>query len=53
MQLQTSEGKTGAVVVSTVKEAWEVWNAGLVKEGVVNDVRIPDIPSVIGSLIGY
>ncbi|KAH6917414.1 hypothetical protein BKA70DRAFT_1252119 [Coprinopsis sp. MPI-PUGE-AT-0042] len=38
LQLQTSEGNTGAVVVSTVKEAWEVWNSGLVKQGVVNDI---------------
>ncbi|KAG2023651.1 hypothetical protein CC2G_001282 [Coprinopsis cinerea AmutBmut pab1-1] len=37
-QLQTSEGSTGAVVVSTVKEAWEVWNAGLVEDGVVRDI---------------
>ncbi|TFK30411.1 hypothetical protein FA15DRAFT_683766 [Coprinopsis marcescibilis] len=38
LQLATSEGKTGAVVVSTVKEAWEVWNSELVKDGYVNDI---------------
>ncbi|KAF5314150.1 hypothetical protein D9611_006780 [Ephemerocybe angulata] len=37
-QLDTKEGSTKAVVVSTIKEAWEVWNSGLVKEGLVNDI---------------
>ncbi|KAJ3524613.1 hypothetical protein NMY22_g10919 [Coprinellus aureogranulatus] len=38
LQLMTGEGSTGAVVVSTIKEAWEVFNSGLVKEGIVNDI---------------
>ncbi|KAJ3507761.1 hypothetical protein NMY22_g16829 [Coprinellus aureogranulatus] len=38
LQLVTGEGSTGAVVVSTIKEAWEVFNSGLVKEGIVNDI---------------
>ncbi|KAJ2913396.1 hypothetical protein MD484_g7004, partial [Candolleomyces efflorescens] len=38
LQLQTRNGLTEAVVVSTVKEAWEVFNSGLVKDGVVKDI---------------
>lgn len=34
----TREGSTKAVIVSTIKEAWEVFNSGLVKDGIVDDV---------------
>jgi len=37
-QCKTSAGKTGAVVVSTVKEAWEIWDAGLVKDRTIYDI---------------
>ncbi|KAJ8487514.1 hypothetical protein ONZ45_g14313 [Pleurotus djamor] len=38
LQLQTDVDNTKAVVVSTVMEAWEVVRAGLVKEGIINDI---------------
>jgi len=38
LQLKSSTGTTGAVVVSTLMEAWEVVNAGLVSDGTVNDI---------------
>jgi len=34
----SSAGKTAAVVVSTLMEAWEVVRGGLVADGTVNDV---------------
>ena len=37
--LKSSTDKTSAVVVSTLMEAWEIVNAGLVADGTVNDVR--------------
>ena len=39
LQLVTNSATSHAVVVSTVMEAWEVVNSGLVAEGVVKDVR--------------
>ena len=38
MQLVTSKDKTGAIVVSTVMEAYGVVRAGLVADGTVKDV---------------
>src|ERR1700729_1125709 len=38
LQLVTGADKTTAVVVSTLMEAWEVVRAGLVADGMVNDV---------------
>jgi hypothetical protein len=38
LQLVSSAGKTAAVVVSTLMEAWEVVRGGLVADGTVNDV---------------
>ena len=38
LQLVSGSDKTTAVVVSTVMEAWEVVRAGLVADGMVNDV---------------
>jgi D-serine ammonia-lyase len=39
LQLVTSEDHTDAVVVSTLMEAWQVIQAGLVEDGTVKDVR--------------
>ncbi|ESK97938.1 alanine racemase [Moniliophthora roreri MCA 2997] len=38
LQLQSEAGKTNAVVVSTLMEAWQVVKAGLFKDGVVKDL---------------
>ncbi|CAL1695700.1 unnamed protein product [Somion occarium] len=38
LQLVSSSDTTYAIVVSTLMEAWEVVNAGLVKDGIVNDI---------------
>ncbi|KII94064.1 hypothetical protein PLICRDRAFT_50053 [Plicaturopsis crispa FD-325 SS-3] len=38
LQLNSSADKTGAVVVSTLREAWGVVDAGLVADGTVNDI---------------
>ena len=38
MQLQSSSGRTSAVVVSTLIEAWQIVTGGLVKDGTVDDV---------------
>ncbi|KAI0052860.1 hypothetical protein FA95DRAFT_1532211 [Auriscalpium vulgare] len=38
MQLVSSANKTHAVVVSTLMEAWQVHNTGLVADGTVNDI---------------
>ena len=39
LQLKSSSGKTDAVVVSTLMEAWKVLQSGLVADGSVMDVR--------------
>ena len=41
LQLSNAGGKTHAMVVSTLMEAHEVFNAGLVADGTVNDVCLP------------
>ncbi|KDQ63585.1 hypothetical protein JAAARDRAFT_118999 [Jaapia argillacea MUCL 33604] len=38
LQLVTTVNKTDAIVVSTMMEAWEVVNAGLVADGTVKDI---------------
>ncbi|KAI0032750.1 putative serine dehydratase domain-containing protein [Vararia minispora EC-137] len=38
LQLISDADKTGAVVVSTLMEAWQVVNSGLVSEGTINDI---------------
>lgn len=38
LQLQSSSGRTHAVVVSTIMEACEVFRAGLIADGTVTDV---------------
>lgn len=38
LELVSSSDKTDRVVVSTLMEAWEVVNAGLVADGTVKDV---------------
>jgi D-serine ammonia-lyase len=38
LQLHSEAGKTDAVVVSTLMEAWQVVKAGLFRDGVVKDV---------------
>ncbi|KAI0076068.1 hypothetical protein K474DRAFT_1645622 [Panus rudis PR-1116 ss-1] len=38
LQLQSSSDSTHAVVVSTLMEAWQIVEAGLVKDGVVKDI---------------
>lgn len=43
LQLRSEAGETSAVVVSTLMEAWEVVQGGLVKDGTVKDVSISRI----------
>ncbi|TFK41192.1 hypothetical protein BDQ12DRAFT_679050 [Crucibulum laeve] len=52
LQLVSSEDQTHAVVVSTLMEAWEVVKAGLVAEGIVNDILygLPVAPNKIADL---
>ncbi|KAL0576370.1 hypothetical protein V5O48_005629 [Marasmius crinis-equi] len=52
LQLESKGGKTGAVVVSTLMEAWNVVNAGLFKDGTVNDLLygLPVAPNKIEDL---
>lgn len=38
MQLRSAGGESGAIVVSTLAEAWGIIRSGLVEEGVVEDV---------------
>lgn len=38
LQLVSDVGKTSAVIVSTLMEAWEVVRGGLVADGTVKDV---------------
>lgn len=40
MQLHSTSGRTGAVVVSTLMEAWQIVSGGLIKDGTVDDVSI-------------
>lgn len=40
--MQSNVDKTGALIVSTVMEAWEVVEAGLFADGIVNDVSLSD-----------
>lgn len=40
LQLDEGEYSTNAVVVSTLMEAWEVVQGGLVKDGTVKDVEL-------------
>ncbi|PFH54446.1 hypothetical protein AMATHDRAFT_72249 [Amanita thiersii Skay4041] len=59
LQLNSSEGHTNAVVVSTMMEAWELVQAGLVKDGTVKDIlyglpvalnKIADMASISDAL---
>ena len=38
LQLVTKAGKTHAVIASTLMEAWQIYQSGLVTEGIVKDV---------------
>ncbi|KAL0071858.1 hypothetical protein AAF712_000780 [Marasmius tenuissimus] len=52
LQLHSKGGKTGAVVVSTLMEAWNVVTSGLFKDGTVNDLLygLPLAPNKIEDL---
>ncbi|KAI0094848.1 putative serine dehydratase domain-containing protein [Irpex rosettiformis] len=52
LQLKSSTGQTSAIVVSTLMEAWQVVQAGLVADGTVKDILygLPVAPNKIADL---
>ncbi|PPQ99604.1 hypothetical protein CVT24_005180 [Panaeolus cyanescens] len=52
LQLQSSEGQSHAIIVSTMMEAWEVFQGGLVADGTVKDILygLPIAPNKIADL---
>ncbi|KAK2461939.1 hypothetical protein APHAL10511_006402 [Amanita phalloides] len=52
LQLITADHRTGAVVVSTMLEAWEVVQAGLLKDGTVKDMLygLPVAPNKVADM---
>ncbi len=53
LQMQSNVDKTGAVIVSTVMEAWEVVEAGLFADGTVNDVSPSDSTLNLPTRLNY
>ncbi|KIM33002.1 hypothetical protein M408DRAFT_313285 [Serendipita vermifera MAFF 305830] len=52
MQLQSHSGRTSAVIVSTLMEAWQIVAGGLVKDGTVDDILygLPVSPNKLADL---